>query len=79
MFRHLRLVLLVAKDSLFIAFDKDLEIRIDQLFSHRRGDGGAALELLLLAAQPESGLGRHFVGGRLLCGRGRLLVVLCMY
>lgn len=76
MFRHLRLVLLVAKDSLFIAFDKDLEIRIDQLFSHRRGDGGAAIELLLFTAEPEGLLGHGERGwGWIWCVLGVLVGV----
>lgn len=59
-----RFVLRVVEDALIVPLDIDLETRIDQFLRGGRGECRATLELFLLAAQPECGLGH---GGREEC------------
>ena len=64
---YARLILLVVKDALLVALDKDFKALVNQLLRRRRRQRRPLLERLLLAAQPELRLRRH-VGAFVLGG-----------
>ena len=57
---HIRFVFRVIEYTLLVAFDGNLKPIVDELLGSGWGEGSTLFELLLFAAQPETG-GGHFL------------------